>query len=306
MPQHPPVYAEIIAVMGRHVNEGVEMEKLRASAMTLIEEWPLSLAFLFSILSGFGLHHWYSSYCPLHESVMALADAFMVAGILGLALEVFATKHLIEKASTRLAKEMIGGGLSPNIKTKIYEIATTKLARHGYKKEYRLKEATDGTLTVETTTSFKIENYGEKTEKYTPEADEEKVFNPRFLYLEYSLLGRKYSFDENALAKSHKGKHGTGTTIQASGRRISIPPRTKELNAVCEVKWVIEVTMKGDWFDLTEFRYPTEDAEIYLAEKPDQLEFYCTGKTIDSKTWTFDEPFMVGQQLKVWWAKKQA
>lgn len=299
MSQHAS-YVELLRVMGS--GEDSQMTKPRLRDMTLLEAWKLTLAFVVAIFLGLGLYTYFPCGWHLYKPVMALADALMVAGIIGLALEIFATNHLIEKTAEHLADEMTGRGLPPNIKSKIFEIANTKLARTNYKKEYRLKDLRDGKLTVETTITFDVENYGDKTEKYTPEADEEKVFNPKFPYLEYSLLGRHYSFNDTTLTKDDK--HGTGTTVQVSGRQISIPPRTKDQTAVCEVKWVIEVTMKDEWFDLTEFRLPTEKAEIYLAEKPDQLEFFCTGKTSDSRTWTFDEPFMVGQQLKVWWARK--
>jgi hypothetical protein len=302
----PQRYAEVLAVIGPRSSEDHEMTKPRLRDMTLLEAWKLTLAFVVAIVIGLGLYRWYPCEWHLYRPVLALADALMVAGIIGLALETFATAHLIEKTANRLADEMTGMGLPPNIKSKISEIATTKLARNNYKKEYRLRELGNGQLAVETTTTFDVENYGDKTEKYTPAADEEKVFNPKFPYLTYSLLGRTYSFDETALDKTRKDKHGTGTTVQVSGREIKMPPRTQGPTAVCKVTWVIKVTMKDEWFDLTEFRLPTENAKIYLAEKPDHLEFYCTGKTNDSKTWTFDEPFMVGQQLKVWWAKKEA
>lgn len=253
MPQQPS-YAEVLRVMRPRDGEDDEMTKPRLRDMPLLEAWKLTLAFVVAILVGFGLYRCYPCGWPLYRPVMALADALMVAGIIGLALEIFATGHLIEKTAERLADEMTGRGLPPNIKSKISDIATTKLARNNYKKEYRLKDLGDGKLTVETTTTFDVENYGDKTEKYTPAADEEKVFNPKFPYLTYSLLGRNYSFDEAALARTRKDKHGTGTTVQVSGREIKIPPRTKDPTAVCKVTWVIEVTMKDEWFDLTEFR----------------------------------------------------
>ena len=127
------------------------------------------------------------------------------------------------------------------------------------------------------------------------------MFTPKFLYLHYSLKGAEYSFTQDTL--TYTDKHGNATTRQAAGKQIKIPPRTADPSATCRVKWVIEETMQESWFDLTEFRYPTENATIYLAGKPTDLEFYCTGKTSDSKTWTFDEPFMVGQQLNVWWRR---
>jgi hypothetical protein len=280
------------------------MTKVRFRDMTLWDAWKLTLSFLVSIVFGFGLYHWYPCQLPMYRPVMALADALMVAGLIGLALETFATRYLIEETAEHLADVMTGRGLPPNIKSKISDIANTKLARNNYRKEYTLTDLGNGEIKVKTVITFDLENYGDKTEKYTPEADGEAVFNPKFVYLRYSLKGAVYSFTEDNL--KYTDKHGHGTTRQAAGKEIKILPRTKDPTAVCKVKWVIEETMQDEWFDLTEFRYPTENAEIYLADKPKHLEFYCAGKTTDSITWTFDEPFMVGQQLKVWWKKKKA
>jgi hypothetical protein len=305
-PQDDPTYADILRAVGnRRGSEDDDVTKVRFQDMTLWDAWKLTLSFVVAIALGFSLYHWYLCQWPLYRPITALADALIVAGIIGLALEIFATRYLIEKTAIHLADEMTGRGLPPNIKSKISEIATTKLARTKYKKEYSLKDRGDGEITVQTTTTFEVENYGDTTQKYTAEADEEVVFNPRFIYLHYSLNGIQHSFIESELQKTRTDKHGNATTVQVSGKEVKLLPRTKDPTAVCTVKWVIETTMKDEWFDLTEFRYPTENAQIYLAEKPEHIEFHCTGKTNDSKTWTFDEPFMVGQQLKVWWKKKK-
>jgi hypothetical protein len=286
------------------------MARVRLGETTVKDALKVISALCCSIAAGFLLYWKYPCWWALYRPTMALADALMVAGIIGVLVEIFAVRHIIDKTAEKLADEMTGRGLPLNIKSKITAIANTTLARTNYKKRYSLTDVGNGMLKVRTETTFNVGNYGREAEKFTPMMDEERVFHPKFKYLRYSLDGVEHSFDEDTL--KYTDKHGTGTTLQAAGKdTVKILPLRSDPNSppdprvVCEVKWVLETIMETSWFDLTEFRYPTENVEIYLEQKPEDVEFFCTGKTVDSKTWEFDEPFMVGQQLKVWWKKKK-
>jgi hypothetical protein len=280
------------------------MAIVRLREMQSVKLAKLTVAFLVAVVLGLTARAIYPCTWWLYSSVMALGDGLIVAGIVGLLLELFATKFLIEETAEKVAEKVVGRGLPSNIRGRIWIIANTKLVRKNYVKRYKLTDLGGGKITLETTTEFQVENYGDKTEKYAPKADEEAVFNPKFKYLQYSLKDALYSFTESDLQKRIEPKHGNRATLQTGGDEILIPSRSEDTTAACKVRWVMEVTMPDEYVDLTEFRYPTESAEIYLDQIPDRLEFYCTGKTKDSKTWTFDEPFMEGQQLKVWWMKK--
>jgi hypothetical protein len=62
--------------------------------MKLSDAWKVAIVFLLAILIGFGLCYKYPCEWLLYRPMMALADGLMVAGIIGLALEFFATRYL--------------------------------------------------------------------------------------------------------------------------------------------------------------------------------------------------------------------
>jgi len=237
--------------------------------------------------------------------MMAISDGLIVAGVVGLLLEIFATKFLIQKTADSLAENLVGRGLPRKIQARIQEIANTTLVRDHYVKTYKLIAAGGGSLTVETTVAFEVKNYGWQAERYVPEADEEAVFKPEFLYLHYSLNGEAHSLDAAALAKRIDSKHDKPTTLQTSGdKAVKLEPISEDSNAICQVKWKLRVTMPEQFVDLTEFRFATLGAQIFVEEIPPDLEFCCTGVSKDSRTWEFTGPFLRGQQIKVWWLKK--
>jgi hypothetical protein len=267
--------------------------------------WQLVWPFLLSVAAGSVLHNYYRCTWWFYHPMMAISDGLIVAGVVGLLLEIFATKFLIQKTADSLAENLVGRGLPRKIQARIQEIANTTLVRDHYVKTYKLTAAGQGNLTVETTTTFEVKNYGWRTERYVPEMDEERVFNPEFQYLHYSLKEEVHSLDAAALKKRVESKHDKPTTLQTSGdKAVKLGPIAEDPSAICRVKWVLRVTMPEQFVDLTEFRYATVGAQIFVEEMPDDLEFCCTGVSKDSRTWEFAEPFLRGQQIKVWWLKK--
>ncbi len=91
--------------------------------------WPFGLSLMVGFLLrvfGFRVH---LPYWLPEDIVVALADAFVVAGIVGLLLELFATRLLVEKISGDLSEKLVGRGLPAELQSHISEIAKTALVR---------------------------------------------------------------------------------------------------------------------------------------------------------------------------------
>jgi hypothetical protein len=264
--------------------------------------------FVLSIVLGLGLGRYYPCTWWFHRTAIALADALAIAGILGLSIEFFATSFVIDKTARELAERLVGYKMPRKIQKRIGEIVNTKLVRDNYLKTYRLTHAPGGKVLVETTTTFDVTNHGDTAEPYTPAGDEERVFNPEFLYLWYSVGGKEYAFPREVLEARIKSKHKSPTTLQVSGDEVElapVEPLGDNSRAICKVRWVLRVTVPEEFVELTEFRLATLGAQVYVEEIPEDLEFACIGSTRDSRTWTFDEPFLAGQSIKVWWLRRR-
>ena len=78
---------------------------------------------------GIGIRLWYPCDVWPHETAYALADAFIVAGVIGIVLELAAAKFLIQKVSDELAEKLIGRGLPPELQSEIKKIVDTDIVR---------------------------------------------------------------------------------------------------------------------------------------------------------------------------------
>src|SRR6266567_7034984 len=119
----------------------------------------LLLPFIISFLTGICLKVWHPSYWWLYGVPSPLADAFIVAGIIGVGLELVATKFLIESAADDLAQRLVGMALPRELQKRIVSIVGTKLVRDHYVKSYTFSEPTGERVEIEVEVTFEVKNY---------------------------------------------------------------------------------------------------------------------------------------------------
>lgn len=95
---------------------------------------PLLGAFLF----GFILRVAYPYCWFMPDAFYSLADALMVAGIVGSLLEMFSAKFMIERVADDLAEKLVGRGLPKELQAHIRRITNTDLVWGNYTKRYSL------------------------------------------------------------------------------------------------------------------------------------------------------------------------
>jgi hypothetical protein len=91
---------------------------------------------------------------------------------------------------------------------------------------------------------------------------------------------------------------------------ISLRPVREDPNAICSVTWHSLLTMPEEDSDITSFGGPTVGLTIHLSEIPDDMTFVVgDGPNIrhvpNSLTWEYEDGFIHGQHVRVWWFKKQ-
>lgn len=275
------------------------------------EYWNLVWPFALSLLSGIVLHR----LAPSHawhgipsDLFLSLADALMVAGILGLLLELFATRLLVEKVSSELAEKLVGRGLPAEIQGHIKTIVDTDIVRDHYVKTYKLSFVDNQQLFVyvDVTLSFDVKNYSDAAVDYVPFYQEEDFFNPQFMSLEYGFVGKQ------RLSETERETNADTKVLTVKGKKkIKLSPIKHDAGSVCEVAMRYRLTMPAEYTDITDFGGATLGAKLRVEALPYDLEFFSHGH--DSVTnlpngdqsWHFDRSYVTGQSIRVWWFRKK-
>lgn len=284
----------------------------RFYALTLKDHARLLLPFLVMGLLGAAGRTKYPYWWPAPELVSFVADTFIVTAILGMFLELFSAKLLVERASDGLAQRLIGRGLPAELQAPIRDIVGTDMVRDHYVKSYAFSAPEDGLVNVDIEVRYEVRNYSEAMRDYAPEIAIEILFQPEFRFLEYGIAGRKiHTFSDENLSNKVE------TVDELNVRRVpstALPPvslkpvRSGEKSS-CQVTWRYRVTVPDQYCDVTDFDEATLGATLQVQNIPEELEFVSGGDSslhheAGSQSWYFDKSFITGQHLRAWWFRK--
>ena len=251
---------------------------------------------------------------PGNELVYFLADAFIVAMVLGVAVDLFSAKLLVERVSDGLAQRLVGRGLPADMQAPIRDVVSTDLVRDHYVKSYAFSVPQDGRVQVSVEVRFEVRNYSEAVRDYAPEMVVETFFEPQFSFLEYGIAGRKiYTFSDEALTGKAEAEDALGVTRvpRSALPALSLRPvRTGEKSA-CQVIWRYAITVPEQYCDVTELDEATLGATIQIEALPEELEFVSGGDTslhheARSQSWYFEKAFIAGQCVRAWWFRRKS
>lgn len=286
----------------------------RFRPLTLRDHAYLLLPFLVVGLLGGVARLKYPYWWPAPELVSFVADSFIVAAVLGVFLELFSAKLLVERVSDVLAQKLIGRGLPAELQAPIRDIVGTDLVRDHYVKSYAFSVPEDGQVRVEVEVRYEVKNYSDAMREYAPEIAAEIFFQPEFRFLEYGIAGRKiHTFSDEHLSSKVE------TVDELNVKRVprsALPPvslkpvRTGE-KSVCQVTWRYRVTMPEQFCDVTDFAEATLGATLQVQNIPKELEFVSAGDAslhheAGSQSWYFDKSFITGQHLRACWFRRAA
>jgi hypothetical protein len=245
--------------------------------------------------------------CPI-EWVNRLGEGFLVAGLVGIFIELTAAGVLISDVSDELSSLLIGAGLPSAAQDLIHRIVhKTKLVRRDYRKLYRIERhpTRPGYVILYITISHKTVNNGRSTEDYAPYFAEEGMYCPRISSLQYRDYVRpKPQPSVSSETKVCEWKDFQSVKISPSLATAALEMLSPE--QVCEVHWVYTIEMPEYYSDLTCFAGLTINPTLELESKPNDLCFYAAlGEEFihaaDGLTWTYQRAYVEGQTLRVWW-----
>jgi len=254
----------------------------------------------------------YPYWWPAPELVSFVADSFIVAALLGVFLDLFSARLLVERVSDGLAQKLIGRGLPAELQAPIRDIVGTDLVRDHYVKSYAFSVPEDGHVQVDIEVRYEVRNYSDAGRDYAPEIAAETFFQPEFRFLEYGIAGRKiHSFsEENLSSKAETVDELNLRRVPASALPpISLKPVRTGDKSVCQVMWRYRVTMPEQFCDVTDFGEATLGATLQVQNIPKELEFVSGGDAslhheAGSQSWYYDKSFITGQHLRACWFRK--
>jgi hypothetical protein len=262
--------------------------------------------FIGSFILGLGLLH-YRPEWQWSGQVRALADAFLVAGIIGFLIEAWAASVLIEHVSEELHSRLIGYGLPTAAQDLISGLTRTKLVYRNYRKTFRFASHPEkpGHVLLTMTLSYTVLNNGQITEDYAPWLAEEGMYSPRVLSVQYRDQVLRLD-DIPKEIDDHKGVHWKPK------KRLSLVPSRAAAaiddlkdNQRCDVRWEYSVEMRDYYSDVTSFGGVTINPEFELLEPLPNLEFLADMNDCDhqdgSSTWRYHSAFIAGQHIRAWW-----
>ena len=285
----------------------------RFYAMSFKDHVRLLLPFLAAGIVGGVARLKYPYWWPANELVYFLADAFIVAMVLGVAFDIFSAKLLVERVSDGLAQRLVGRGLPAEMQAPVRDIVSTDLVRDHYVKTYAFSTPEDGRVQVNVEVRYEVRNYSEVVHDYAPEMVIETFFQPEFRLLEYGIAGRKiHTFSDDSLVSKVEASEELGITRVS---RSSLPPivlkpvRTGE-KAACQVTWRYCVTVPDQYCDVTDLDEATLGATLQVETLPEELEFVSGGDASlhhepGSQSWYFEKAFIAGQYLRAWWFRRK-
>jgi hypothetical protein len=286
----------------------------RFYALSLRDHVRLLLPFVVAGALGVVARLKYPYYWPGNELVYFLADAFIVAMVLGVAIDLFSGKLLVERVSDGLAQRLVGRGLPADMQSPIRDVVSTDLVRDHYVKSYTFSAAEQGNVQVNVEVRFEVRNYSEVVRDYAPEMTAETFFQPEFRFLEYGIAGRKiYTFSDDDLACKAESENGLGITRvpRSALPALSLKPVRTGEKAACRVTWRYSITVPEQYCDVTELTEATLGATLQIESLPEELEFAAGGDTslhheVGSQSWYFDKAFIPGQCVRAWWFRRRS
>ena len=289
-------------------------ERRRFYALSLRDHARLLLPFLLAGAIGVLARVRYPYWWPATELVYFLADALIVAMILGIAFDIFSAKLLVERVSDGLAQTLVGRGLPLELQGVVRDIVSTDLVRDHYVKTYAFSAPGEGRVQLNIEIRYEMRNYSEAVRDYAPEMTVETFFQPQFHFLEYGIAGRKiYTFSDDNLPSKAETNDALGITRvpRSALPLLSLRPVKAGEKAPCQVTWRYSLTVPEQYCDITHLDEATLGATLHVEALPEELEFVSGGDASlhhepGSQSWYFERAFIAGQHLRACWFRRRA
>jgi hypothetical protein len=268
------------------------------------ELWKLAWPFLLSGCAG-GVLMWFCCAYSGHEFLRALGDALVIAGAIGLSLELIAASTLIDHTSKELSSRLVGYGLPKQAQALINSLVhETKRVYRGYNRTFKVTriDGKPGFVRIDTTVAYLVVNYGRGAEKYRPKLEESDRYLPQVNALQYGDHAVE-------LPDLNREDHERGVTFTPKKWMTIVPSQSDvpldslRSDQKCFVRWSYSMEMPEHYSDVTAFTGVTINPTLELLGA-EGFEFSASEdnncRHVGS-TWVYEQAFVAGQHVRTWW-----
>jgi hypothetical protein len=318
------------AALGRSLFDGLlraglTADQQSASKMPIprLEKWPVSviagLLLLFGLLL-LGVSVWLGSDdAPTSQKLEAhaakilsgVAEAFMIAGALGLTIEAAMRRKFVREIVSDIAPVIFYHRFPDRIINAIRSVAVSPLVRGNLLITFALTRNSSGSLDVQVTWAWDVYNYGDSVESYRPPLayDEIDKVDPQSVEVVVRHEGRETVARGSDFGLTNKAKPQAVVKekmIKRVAEQVFLKPQKKgDSTPACHVIWNYKmVGAPTDYRDIYTFTMKTDSVKVSAPVRPDDIEFSCESESKSDYNWYFPKVFLEGEGIKIrWWPK---
>lgn len=237
-----------------------------------------------------------------------LADALIIAGLIGLAIEIWSKQVLIDDVADILSERLVGYRLPRKAQAVIGNLVLkSKIVLRDYCATFQFTRhpSKSGYLMVRMVISYKALNNGMEPTKYPCGMSEELIYKPTLESLRHgsqTYSGNAISPIDTATQRCWKPTELTLQPSEASAGPDSLTP-----DQFCIVRWVYTMEMPERYTTVVSFgaiviepevRFdPLQELPLKFYANPDETCEHSEGSSI----WRYRRAFIKDQCIRVWW-----
>jgi hypothetical protein len=238
------------------------------------------------------------------------ADALIIAGLIGAAIELWSASVLIEHVSRELSERLVGYGLPKTAQAVIAKLVRdSDVVLRNYSAKFNVAHhpSKDHYLLVRLTLSWKALNNSIRSVDYRTGLSDELIYNPQLELLQRGDdTFRSADFPPAHPETTQRSWKAPGIILKSS--EASAGPDSLNPDQYCDVCWIYTLEMPERYSTVLSFGAIVIEPEIILDPLPNDvhMKFYANPDPAclhadNSPRWKYLRAFMPEQCIRVWW-----
>jgi hypothetical protein len=247
--------------------------------------------------------HWWSPPELLADIIHGLGEALIIAGALGLTVDGYLKRHLINDIARDVFVHIFGHTVPLEMRERIDQLVRVEKIYQDFRVRYRLMSLDDGRVRVEVSQEYSLENLSWQTLYHVPSVVLEKQDSPELLEFKSDPIEdskARFCYSERLRVEVMDAIKESGA-LQARAKIVRLRPNVKHPISVHYA-----LTLPGEWSDIICFALPTINVSISIEGSEDFI--FEVGPRrkdlVESRNyWRFPGAFVTGETLRVRWKK---
>lgn len=242
----------------------------------------------------------------LGHTAEGIAEALIIAGILGLTVDSYIKEHLLEEASQDIAKYLYGYRLPPELQSTVKDLMCTIRVTRGFHLHYKLSliKEKPGHVEVETTLTYQVQNIGNRKIPYQQPFYQQKYYSPCFLELRCDSTEKDGNFylgpqELSGQMKSQERK----AIVRVMTPAVNLIPHEPASKSKYEFKARWTIVCPEDYSDFFVLDEAPTIGVLITAEYPAEFEFDGPTAATQVNRWDYPRVFFAQEQITVHWCR---